>query len=89
MGEGGGGVHGDLCGPVDYTILYCLEHYVHWRKGYKCRFNRTISHFQWFSNVFHISLKCTHVEQCKVDWTRMYKVKLPQVSVSMRIKKMP
>ena len=34
--------------------VYCLEHYVHGRKGYKCRFTSTISHFYWVSNVFHI-----------------------------------
>ena len=72
-----------------YIYIYCREHYVHGRTGYKCRFNSTISHFQWVSNVFHISLKFTHAEQCKDHWTPMYQVKLPQVSVSMRRKKIP
>ena len=29
------------------SYIYCLEHYVHvyGRKGYKCRFTSTISHF--------------------------------------------
>ena len=35
---------------------------------------------------FHISLKFTHVEQCKDHWTPLYEVKLPQVAVSMRKK---
>ena len=48
------------------SYIYCLEHYVHGRKGYKCRLKSTISYFQWVSNVFHISLKFTHIAQCRV-----------------------
>ena len=33
---------------------------------------------------FHISLKCTHVEQCKDHWTPLYEVMLPQFEKSGR-----
>ena len=60
-----------------------------WKNRIEVSFNSTISHFQWVSNVFHISLKFTHAEQCKNHWTPMYEVKLPQVSVYMRRNNIP
>ena len=65
---------------------YCLEHCVHGRKG--VNFIAIVHILQWASNVFHIVLKCMHVDQCKV-WTPIYEVAPPPpppggVSVSTR-----
>ena len=69
--------------------IYTVWNITYMEEKEKCRFSSTTSNFQWISNVFHISLKFTHVEQCKDHWTPIYEVKLPQVSVSMSRKKMP
>ena len=34
------------------SYIYCLEHYVHGKKGYKCRFTSTISHLYGLATFF-------------------------------------
>ena len=62
--------------------------YTVWNNTYMEEKDRSVDLIALFHNSNGLA-KFTHVKQCKDHWTPMYEVKLPQVSVSMRRKKMP
>ena len=68
--------------------IYCLEHCVHGRKRYKCRFIAIFHISQWVSKICHMLLKCTHVDQCNVRTPHVWG-KAPTGLVSMRWQKYP